>query len=90
MWWPSSWPVVDGSAQGLVGFCVSARTKTEIADQLLSSLPRYMVPDPIEVMESLPVNINGKVDRRALFLRLEEGRATAARSAASVTAGAAE
>lgn len=85
-----AWPVVDGSAQGLVGFCVSARTQTEIADQLLSSLPRYMVPDPIEVMESLPVNINGKVDRRALFLRLEERTETAVRSAASVTAGAAE
>lgn len=85
-----AWPVVDGSAQGLVGFCVSTRTSQEIADQLLSSLPRYMLPDPIEVMESLPVNINGKVDRRALFLRLDEGTVADRRPSVAMTAGAAE
>jgi acyl-coenzyme A synthetase/AMP-(fatty) acid ligase len=39
---------------------------------MLRDLPRYMVPSPAQVLTSLPVNINGKVDRRALFQRLED------------------
>lgn len=67
-----AWPVVDGSAQGLVGFCCSDRDKAEITATLSRDLPRYMVPTEIRVENSLPVNINGKVDRRALFQQLEE------------------
>ncbi|MCY1664290.1 AMP-binding protein [Rhizobium sp. SL86] len=87
-----AWPVIDGSAQGLVGFCVSAFSGEAIGKRLLSSLPRYMVPEPIEVLEDLPVNINGKVDRRALFQRLEDRMKAAAeaRSAVAIKAGAAE
>lgn len=67
-----AWPVVDGSAQGLVGFCCSDRDKAEIIAALSRDLPRYMVPAEIRLEKSLPVNINGKVDRRALFQQLEE------------------
>ena len=67
-----AWPVVDGAGQGLVGFCVSELTGQVIAERMLRDLPRYMVPSPVQVLTSLPVNINGKVDRRALFQRLED------------------
>lgn len=67
-----AWPLVDGSAQGLVGFCCSASAAEEIAAALIETLPRYMVPSIIHVRDALPVNINGKTDRRALFAELDE------------------
>lgn len=66
------WPTIDGSAQGLVGFCNSALPAETIATSMLRTLPRYMVPNTIHVLDVLPVNINGKVDRRALVARLRE------------------
>lgn len=66
-----AWPVIDGSAQGLVGFCNSALPAGEIAAALVKTLPRYMMPDPIRILGTLPVNINGKVDRRALAATLD-------------------
>ncbi len=39
---------------------------TELRGYLRQSLPEYMVPSAIVVMEQLPINENGKVDRRAL------------------------
>ncbi|MCJ8509254.1 AMP-binding protein [Rhizobium lemnae] len=73
-----AWPVVDGSAQGLIGFCCSDKSDSEIEAAMLQSLPRYMVPSEIRIRNSLPVNINGKVDRRALFQQLEEAAQTTA------------
>lgn len=67
-----AWPVIDGSAQGLVGFCASAQSADAISTAMFDSLPRYMVPGRIDVLDALPVNINGKIDRRALFERLEQ------------------
>jgi amino acid adenylation domain-containing protein len=66
-----AWPVVDGSAQGLVGFCASARTADAITADMFATLPRYMVPNRIDILDALPVNINGKIDRRALAARLD-------------------
>ncbi|TYR30464.1 AMP-binding protein [Mesorhizobium microcysteis] len=71
-----AWPVIDGSAQGLVGFCNSALPADEIAAALLKTLPRYMMPDPIRILDTLPVNINGKVDRRALAATLDAASQT--------------
>ena len=68
-----AWPVIDGSAQGLVGFCASNRTADAIIAELCESLPRYMVPSRLEILDKLPVNINGKIDRRALVERLDAG-----------------
>jgi acyl carrier protein len=39
---------------------------TDVAAYLRSKLPRFMVPDAIVVVESVPVSPNGKVDRNAL------------------------
>lgn len=68
-----AWPIVDESAQGLVGFCNSALPVETIRASMLRTLPRYMMPDPIHILETLPLNINGKVDRRALLARLRDG-----------------
>jgi len=38
----------------------------ELRERLGRQLPDYMVPSAIVVLESLPLNANGKVDRRAL------------------------
>ncbi|MDH4414680.1 MAG: AMP-binding protein [Rhizobium sp.] len=69
-----AWPFIDGSAAGLVGFVAgSGETAASIQANMLRSLPRYMVPEVIHLKDALPVNINGKVDRRALRDLLEGG-----------------
>lgn len=76
-----AWPVVDGSAQGLVGFCRSTLSAGAITAAMFETLPRYMVPARIDVLDALPVNINGKIDRRALAARLDEATGTKERAA---------
>jgi amino acid adenylation domain-containing protein len=69
-----AWPLVDGAATGLVGFVAgSNETASSIQAKMLRSLPRYMVPEAIHLNDTLPVNINGKVDRRALRDALDGG-----------------
>jgi amino acid adenylation domain-containing protein len=67
-----AWPVIDGAAQGLVGFCTSTRSADAITSAMFDTLPRYMVPSRIDILDTLPVNINGKIDRRTLARRLGE------------------
>lgn len=42
-------------------------------DALKKRLPKHMIPSSIELVDSLPLNGNGKVDRRALSSRMKEG-----------------
>jgi amino acid adenylation domain-containing protein len=39
---------------------------TELRDTLAKSLPDYMIPSAIVILESLPLNASGKVDRKML------------------------
>ena len=36
-------------------------------------LPAYMIPRKIFAVESFPLNVNGKVDKKELVRRMEEG-----------------
>ncbi|EME80348.1 uncharacterized protein MYCFIDRAFT_177299 [Pseudocercospora fijiensis CIRAD86] len=43
------------------------RLVQELRDRLRSQLPSYMIPSKIAVLERMPVNSNGKTDRKALL-----------------------
>ncbi|MEO3746494.1 amino acid adenylation domain-containing protein [Plantactinospora sp. B5E13] len=62
----------DGRARSLAGFVV-ARPGVDLdgltdrlRGHLVERLPATMVPAQLTVLDALPVNVNGKVDRRAL------------------------
>jgi amino acid adenylation domain-containing protein len=67
------WPMTAGSADGVVAF-VSGNLPDPAAliEQAKIALPPYAVPQKIFVVASMPLNANGKVDRRALGERLAE------------------
>jgi amino acid adenylation domain-containing protein len=58
----------DGDKR-LVGYVVAAKESvaiSELRNSLKAKLPSYMVPAVFEMIESLPLMPNGKIDRRAL------------------------
>ncbi|HEV8317836.1 MAG TPA: amino acid adenylation domain-containing protein, partial [Vicinamibacterales bacterium] len=61
----------ESGARRLVGYVVPAGPAAEVVietlrQQLRAQLPEYMVPAAIVALDALPLNPNGKVDRRAL------------------------
>ncbi|KIL85933.1 non-ribosomal peptide synthetase [Fusarium avenaceum] len=42
------------------------RVREELEARLLNHLPAYMIPKGITILDKMPVNANGKVDRKAL------------------------
>lgn len=50
----------------IVAFVAATLKKEEIQKVLESSLPSYMLPHRIHLMDALPLNANGKVDKQAL------------------------
>jgi len=63
-----AWPVEHGSASGIVAFvggCFGADDPT-LKALIKKRLPSYMVPSAIRHIESIPLNANGKVDRKEL------------------------
>lgn len=69
-----AWPIsADGAAEGVVGFvCGSPRAQGDILSACRVRLASYMVPRRLLAIDSIPVNSNGKVDRRALQARYLE------------------
>jgi acyl-CoA synthetase (AMP-forming)/AMP-acid ligase II len=72
------WPVKDGSAEGLVAFVSGVELDpARITAGLRQVLPDYMTPRRVIVLDALPLNANGKVDRNALHHGLDADRYSA-------------
>ncbi|MBZ4336683.1 amino acid adenylation domain-containing protein, partial [Corallococcus sp. AS-1-12] len=60
----------DGADRRLVGYVVAKEGHSLDVDTLRAGLrqgiPEYMVPSALRVLDALPLNANGKVDRKAL------------------------
>jgi acyl-CoA synthetase (AMP-forming)/AMP-acid ligase II len=66
------WPVTESGANGVVGFVKkNGLTSQEIITRAGRRLPDYMVPKQVHLMETFPLNSNGKVDRKELRNYLE-------------------
>jgi D-alanine--poly(phosphoribitol) ligase subunit 1 len=68
-----AWPLVDGVARGIVAFVgLKSIDANQVIDDLKKRLPVHMIPSQILALETVPLNHNGKVDRRALRQLLEQ------------------
>lgn len=71
-----AWPVEHGSASGIVAF-VCGRIGTDdpaLKTLIKKRLPSYMVPSTVHHIESIPLNANGKVNRKELAELLAGGK----------------
>ena len=66
------WPVTSSGTEGIVAFIGDTTADVEaIRAKLKRSLPGYMVPREFHLLRELPLNSNGKVDRKSLLKMLE-------------------
>ena len=66
------WPLEEGTALGVVAFVSGSGIDTGgLLAQVRLRLPDYMTPREIRVVDTMPLNVNGKIDRSALRERLD-------------------
>ena len=66
------WPPTPSGAAGIVAFIASASVDTvQLRRALSQRLPEYMVPRELRLVTELPLNANGKRDRKAVLSMLE-------------------
>ena len=70
------WPRNEmGGADGVVGFIAGRDVQVErVRERVSARLPAYMAPREIRCLPELPLNANGKVDRKALQALLEAAK----------------
>ncbi len=56
----------DTKRSKIVLFFVGSAAKEDIREKLKAMLPEYMIPNKINKLDSMPMNLNGKVDRTKL------------------------
>ncbi|WP_339776359.1 amino acid adenylation domain-containing protein [uncultured Thalassospira sp.] len=67
----------SASEKSLIAFCIPANdkdalpTEASIKQTLAKTLPAYLVPERIGLLDTLPLTPNGKVDRKALLDMVE-------------------
>lgn len=65
------WPLAGGTAQGITAFVSGTDVDAEaLRAASRQALPDYMVPDRVIVVDEMPLNANGKIDRKQLAERL--------------------
>jgi acyl-coenzyme A synthetase/AMP-(fatty) acid ligase len=68
-----AWPVKEGLVQGLVGFIGSGHVGVRSVErEMKSRFPRQLVPTSIVLVERMPRNRHGKIDRAQLRGLLEK------------------
>jgi amino acid adenylation domain-containing protein len=66
------WPLTPSGAAGIVAFIASASVDTVLLRRALTErLPEYMVPRELRLVGELPLNANGKRDRKAVLSILQ-------------------
>jgi amino acid adenylation domain-containing protein len=75
-----AWPIESGNAQGIAAFVSGNELDAaEVAESAQRLLPDYMAPRTVRLLDELPRNSNGKVDRSALRRLLDEPEPAASR-----------
>lgn len=68
------WPVTENGCDGVEVFLQCEPIALEpLREMIAAKLPDYMVPRKFHFLKSLPLNVNGKFDRKALAERLKTG-----------------
>jgi acyl-CoA synthetase (AMP-forming)/AMP-acid ligase II len=69
------WPIQNGSADGVVAFVsgVPSLDQESVIASCRQILPDYMIPNKIYRLDEMPLNANGKIDRRGLANLFESG-----------------
>jgi len=67
------WPVTEAGADQVVAFvAIDTIDEAAVRQELARRLPSFAVPRRLYSVDALPLNSNGKVDRKALLRRCEE------------------
>ena len=75
------WPMTASGADAIEVFLQTEKFDTkELLEALRTRLPLYMVPRNIRLLRQFPLNANGKYDRKALQMILENSSTTSASS----------
>lgn len=68
--------IYDDVNKKIVLFCTTSQglSEKQIYKSLTSKIPKYMLPAHIRILDEMPLNINGKIDRVTLKALIEEGK----------------